>query len=161
MTVFDRYQELMSPYFPERRKSLTLPPSDECREEVFIFKVSLGKVWRWISIPASDPLSNLSRAILDAFDFDDDHLHCFRCRDRFGRAISIYHYDMREKPTSDDVLVGEIPIRLCEAMVYVFDFGDDWRFNVLLEAIDPPDSQLKKAEIIESHGKAPEQYGQW
>lgn len=159
--VFDRYRESMSPYFPEWRKSLTLPPSNEFREGVFIFKVSLGKVWRRIAIPSNEALSNLSSVILKAFAFKDDHLHCFRYRDRFGHAVSVNHYGMEEPPSSDDVSVGEIPIQPGEAMVYVFDFGDNWQFEVLLETIDPPNRPMKQAQVIESHGKAPKQYGRW
>jgi len=44
-------------------------------------------------------------------------------------------------------------------MKYIFDFGDNWQFDILLEAIDPPNPKVKEAKIIESHGKAPRQYG--
>jgi hypothetical protein len=40
----------------------------------------------------------------------------------------------------------------------VFDFGDWWEFNVVLESIDEPDPKLKKAKVIDKKGKAPEQY---
>jgi hypothetical protein len=65
-------------------------------------------------------------------------------------------------------------------MEYLYDFGDSWLFSVVLEAVEseaepePPEgfqkikaTKAKKTnhkppkvlgEIIESHGKAPEQY---
>lgn len=161
VTVFDRYRELMLPYFPEWQNSLTLPPSDEYRDGVFTFKVSLGKAWRRIAIPADLTLADLNDAIQSAFDFDNDHLHCFIYKDRFGHVIRVNHYDMDEPPYSDQVRIGETPLQPGEAMEYVFDFGDNWRFDVLLEAIDPPNPQMKTAEIIESHGRAPDQYRDW
>ena len=87
--VFDRYRELALPYFPEWRRSLRLPPVNEYRDGVFTFKVSLGSVWRRIAIPAKLTLADLSGAIQDAFDFDDDHLHCFTYPDRFGLSVSV------------------------------------------------------------------------
>jgi hypothetical protein len=161
ITVFDRYRKLMLPYFPEWQNSLTLPPGDEYRDGVFTFKVSLGKVWRRIAIPANLTLADLNDEIQSAFRFDNDHLHCFIYKDRFGHVVRANHYYMDEPPYSDKVRIGETPLRPGEAMEYVFDFGDDWRFNIQLEAIDPPNPKIKKAKIIESHGKPPDQYRDW
>jgi len=68
---------------------------------------------------------------------------------------------MDEPPHSDEVRVGAVPLQPGEAMKYVFDFGDNWRFDILLEAIDPPQPKLKRPAIIASHGKAPPQYRHW
>ncbi|MBA3442744.1 MAG: hypothetical protein H0T92_23075 [Pyrinomonadaceae bacterium] len=43
-------------------------------------------------------------------------------------------------------------------MEYLFDFGDQWRFDVRLEKIDPPDARIKKPGILEKRGEAPPQY---
>ncbi|MGH9768237.1 MAG: plasmid pRiA4b ORF-3 family protein [Blastocatellia bacterium] len=157
--IFDSYRELLAPYFPEWQNSLTLSPGADYRDGVFTFKVSLGKVWRRIVIPANLTLMSLNNAIQRAFDFDNDHLHCFIYKDRFGRAVSVNHYYMDEPPYSDQTLIGETPLRPGETMKYVFDFGDNWQFDILLEAIDPPNPKVMEARIIESRGKAPKQYG--
>jgi hypothetical protein len=159
--VFDSYRELMLPYFPEWQNSLTLPPREDFRDGVFTFKVSLGEVWRRIAIPADLTLASLNNAIQRAFGFDNDHLHYFKYKDRFGHAVFVKHYYMDEPPYSTEVRIGETPLHPGEAMAYVFDFGDNWQFDILLEAIDPPKPEMERAEIIESHGKAPEQYGRW
>src|ERR1019366_10777012 len=75
------WQPLFKPFFPEWRENLVLP-RPEAREGVFVFKVSLGKVWRQIAIPDSLTLDDLAGAILDAVDFDSDHLYEFSFRDR-------------------------------------------------------------------------------
>ncbi|MGH9840010.1 MAG: plasmid pRiA4b ORF-3 family protein [Blastocatellia bacterium] len=157
--VFDAYREAILPYFPEWQNSLTLPPSGEPRDGLFTFKVSLGKIWRRIVVPGHSSLESLQSTIQHAYDFDNDHLHCFIYKDRFGRTVWVKHYDMDEPPFSDQVTIGDTPLRPGDTMQYLFDFGDRWEFGVLLEAIDPPDPQIKGAEIIESHGKAPKQYG--
>ena len=43
-------------------------------------------------------------------------------------------------------------------VTYWYDFGDDWRFNVELERIDPMDDKIEKPLIIETHGESPEHY---
>ena len=45
-----------------------------------------------------------------------------------------------------------------QSMVFHYDFGDDWRFDVKLERIEPEGKKVKAARIIENHGKSPEQY---
>ena len=46
-------------------------------------------------------------------------------------------------------------------MELTYDFGDNWHFTVKLDRIDPPDPKLKAPRILESHGKAPQQYADW
>jgi hypothetical protein len=36
----------------------------------------------------------------------------------------------------------------------------NWRFDVKLERVEPA-GRVKKLRIVETHGKAPEQYPQW
>ena len=42
-------------------------------------------------------------------------------------------------------------------MTFLFDFGDNWRFDVKLERIEPRE-ELKAPQILETHGKTPQQY---
>jgi hypothetical protein len=44
-------------------------------------------------------------------------------------------------------------------MEYLYDFGDHWEFDVMLESIESP--KLKKPKLIEERGKAPQQYPSW
>lgn len=45
-------------------------------------------------------------------------------------------------------------------MLFNFDFGDNWYFEVKLEQIDEG-SKIKKPTVLESFGEAPPQYGTW
>ena len=40
-----------------------------------------------------------------------------------------------------------------------YDFGDDWRFSVKLERVEPAKAGIKAPSILESKGEAPDQYG--
>ena len=51
---------------------------------MFIFRVSLGKVWRLIAMPSDATLEGLAGWILDSVGFDDDHLYEFTYRDQLG-----------------------------------------------------------------------------
>ena len=42
--------------------------------------------------------------------------------------------------------------------LYLFDYGDEWRFNVEVFNIEETNMRLLNPEIIESKGKTPDQY---
>lgn len=156
--TFGVLQPMLQPFFPEWRENLVLPEAGMV-DGLYVFKVSLDtKVWRRIAIPAKLTLDDLSDVILDAFDFDDDHLYRFSYRNRFGVFVEINHPYLEEPPSTDEVAIGEIPLRPGALMEYLFDFGDQWRFDVRLEKIDPPDARIKKPKILEKRGEAPPQY---
>jgi hypothetical protein len=154
---FGAWQSLFQPYFPEWRENLVLP-KPELREGVFVFKVSLGKMWRQIAIPDSLTLDDLANAILNAVDFDDDHLYEFSFRDHLGKTAQIRHPYYEEGPSTDEFPIGELPLQPGQSMTFLFDYGDCWKFNVKLEKIDPPNPRMKKPRMMAKQGKAPEQY---
>jgi len=62
---------------------------------------------------------------------------------------------------ANEVPIGELPLSPGQSMNLVYDFGDNWQFDVKLERIDPPNKRMKKPRVLEKHGKAPEQYPRW
>lgn len=157
-SAFGALQSLLQPFFPEWRRNLEIPQA-ALVNGLYVFKVSLSaKVWRLIAIPAALTLDDLSDAILRAYDFDDDHFYQFSYRDRFGVTVQVKHPYLEEPPSTDEVAIGEIPLRPGASMEYLFDFGDEWRFDVKLERIDPADGRIKKPKLLEEHGEAPPQY---
>ena len=152
-----RMQEIFQPFFPEWQKLLR-NPEGEFVDGIFVFKVSLGRIWRRLAIPALSSLDLLSGAILDAFEFDHDHLYCFTVENRFGISFRINHPVVRELPFTDQVRVGDLPLTPGASMTYLFDFGDNWEFEVKLERIEPGDARRRKPVVLDAHGRAPEQY---
>jgi len=158
---FGALQPVLQPYFPAWQRNLVIPER-EFEAGVHIFKVSLGTgLWRRIGIPGHLTLDILSAAILDAYGFAYDHLDRFTYTDRFGVSKHINHLDLEweEEPTTAEVRVGELPLAPGDVMIYLFDFGDGWEFDVALERIAPADAEITQPEILEGRGQAPEQYG--
>ena len=155
---FGAWQPLFQPYFPEWRRNLELPES-EPREGTFVFRVSLGKMWRLIAMPADATVDDLVHCILISVEFDIEHLYEFIYRNRLGGTVSISHPYIDEGPYTDEVLIGTLPLEPGQTMELHYDFGDDWRFAVRLERVEPPDVKIKAPRILEKHGKSPQQYG--
>ncbi|MFC1975486.1 plasmid pRiA4b ORF-3 family protein, partial [Chloroflexota bacterium] len=99
---FGTLQPVIQPHFPAWQRNLVIP-GHEFQPGLHIFKVALGTdLWRHISIPGHLTLNILSGAILDAYEFDHDHLDCFTYTDRFGVSRHIYHPYMEEEAVSTD-----------------------------------------------------------
>ena len=156
---FGVLQPVLQPYLSEWKNNLSVPKWT-FREGTHTFKVSLGRIWRRIAIPAAQTLDALADTILNAVEFDHDHLYRFSYENRFGALESVHHPYMDEGPWTSEVLVGDVPLRVGQTMVYLFDFGDQWEFDVTLEQVDR-DMVVKEPVIIETHGEPPEQYPQW
>ena len=159
--VFGQLQPIVQPYFPEWRNSLAIPAEPEFQDGVYVFKVSLGSVWRRIAIPGQMNFDSLSSSILNAFDFDHDHLYEFSYQNRMGILNRINHPYTDNPPFTDEVLIGDLALKPGNVITYLFDFGDNWKFDVKLECIDPVDDKIKKPVVLETRGTAPEQYPRW
>ncbi|HWQ91060.1 MAG TPA: hypothetical protein VN673_05265, partial [Clostridia bacterium] len=161
---FGMLQPVFQPYFPEWRTVYTLP-AREVRSGVHTFKVTLagwrgagGGIWRRLLVSPDASLDELASAILCAFKLDDDHLYDFRYRDQRGKSRVYNHPYTDEGPFTSGITVAETDLALKDEMQFTFDYRDYWQFKVCLEAVDAGSCRLGNPKVIESAGKAPEQY---
>ena len=106
-------------------------------------------------------LLDLHNAIQHAFQFDDDHLYSFFMDgipwsdEKFTSPFD------NEGPHVDEVKIGELGLDKGQTILYLFDYGDEWRFSVVLETIGQDKPQPKKPRIVETKGESPTQYPDW
>jgi hypothetical protein len=174
----NQLQPLIRYYFPEWQQTLA-SPTMPFRSGRHIFKVSLQKCWRQIAMAGEANLWDFSRLILESVDFDTDHLDMFTYKSLAGHTLTAYHPYMEDESSSDEVQIGNLPLQVGGTMDYLFDFGDSWKFSILLENVEPdaprveiPKSKKEQSgfryskktpcyiigEILASNGKAPTQY---
>ena len=131
----------------------------------YVISVSLGKgCYRHIRISADMTFDDLSCAILDAFMFDNDHLHGFFMDNIFwsrNEDTCIWADDMDGEAihVSDEVTLREWKLSEGQAFKYLFDFGDEWRFSCKVLRAMP--ELTESPQVIRSKGDAPEQYPDW
>ena len=143
---------------------------------VFIFDVQMiqyppkgKKVVRTIGISGKKSLYQLAGAIIKSFNFFFDH--CFAFYSDVHEHPSSSHkeiyelfVDIGEEPTAPhargvkNVKVEEVFTEYGKTMLFMFDYGDDWRFSVELKKVRAmiPGEKLPVVEKI--IGKAPLQY---
>ncbi len=103
-------------------------------------------------------LHDLHNCIQGAFEFDNDHLYSFFMD---GRAWSEDKFTCPfedEGPHADEVKIGELDFSEKQSFMYLFDYGDEWRFFVEVSSIEATNVKLMKPEIIEIKGNIPNQY---
>ena len=151
-----KFQSLIQPVAPQWRELLLpLTPRTAFKGTLQI-KVSLGTVWRRFTASSTATLEDLASKILTAFQFDSDHLYAFRVPSPTGEKIEYTHYAMDEGIPAAETTLGAVPFRVRLKSIFHYDFGDDWRFDILIEAMEP--RACKSIKLIESHGEAPTQY---
>jgi hypothetical protein len=125
----------------------------------YIVSVSLGAgCYRHIRISAGAILLELHSAILNAFQFDDDHAHVFFMDNRLWSEEDSYYsegIEDTERYTSEYRL-DDAGLHTGKLFKYVFDFGHEWKFQCkVLKALD---EDILEPQVVKSVGIAPEQY---
>lgn len=128
----------------------------------YVISVSLGTgCYRHIRISGKATLEGLSDAILDAFDFDNDHLHAFFMNNRAWDDEDCYYspYAEDEFRTTDSCKLQFINLEVGKKFLYIFDFGDDWRFQC--KVLNILDEDTKEPVVVRTKGVAPLQYSEF
>lgn len=153
--------EFLESVFPEGAlKNTVTSVIDKNVKGNYVFKVSLDRgIWRKIKISSDHTLWDLHNAIQEAFDFGNDHLYSF-FMDGKRYSRNAYHAPMGDEgPFVNEVTIGELGLFKGQRILYLFDYGDSWEFDVQLVNILQDETLVKKFEIIEVKGEAPPQYG--
>jgi hypothetical protein len=148
----------------------------KCALEYYIFNVWLygaedrsdnKRVIRKIQIAGTKSLYSFARIITKAFGFYFDHCFGFydtlKDRKNCKKAYELF-VDIGEEPTGGmakgvkKVKISQAFENIGEKMMFLFDYGDGWQFNVELEEIRNAEKWDLKPIILESIGEAPLQY---
>ena len=156
---FGTLQSVLQPYFPQWQRKFVLPRI-ESRSGVYVFKVRWHQIWRRIAISSDLTFWDLSQLILQSVNFDSDHLDMFVYKNRMGKTSRVVHPYLEESPATDETKIADLPLEVGSTLEYLFDFGDNWEFELEVESIDP-DLRPNYGEIIAGKGKAPQQYPDW
>ncbi|MBI5102633.1 MAG: plasmid pRiA4b ORF-3 family protein [Nitrospirae bacterium] len=114
-------------------------------DTVYQFKITLRDIkppiWRRIRVPASYSFWDLHVAIQDSMGWTDSHLHEFQIKNpKTGRKINIGLPDEdfgRRVSEGWKKNIADFFSMQNPKAEYTYDFGDDWRHDIVLEEILP------------------------
>ena len=155
---FGEWQPVLRSHVPQWVNNLTIP-KPKFRDGIHYFKVSLGKPWRRIAIPAKSDMDELAECIIRSFDFDGDHLYSFAFAAHDGHQVRVDHPAINDAELhTDELAIGELPLNEHQPMQFQYGFGANWQFELQLEKIEPDGSTISEPTIVESQGEAPAEY---
>ncbi len=135
------------------------------------------RTYRDIEIRSDKTLYHLAEAILDAFDFDMDHAFGFYSDLGWDYYDSPVRYELfTDMGMSDDwgdfggrpkakgvkrTRLSVVFTELKQKMQFLFDYGDDWRFEIEFRSFGERTKGAAYPRILAAKGPSPEQYPDW
>lgn len=119
-------------------------------------------VWRRLVVPSSWTLTQLHRVIQAAFGWCDSHLHEFRIGGlRYGDADFLMEDACEETPrVYEGSQVRLIDFEPESSFTYVYDFGDNWKHQVVIERFLAGEEPVRQASCIDgARARPPEDVG--
>jgi len=136
------------------------PPQATATTTVHRVKISLRdakpSVWRRLEVPSDLPLGLLHEVLQTAFGWFDCHPHQFEtaCGD-FGDPAQDGFWS-RRADESAATLAQVAPDRR-EKVSYVYDFGDDWRHDLVVESVAPAAPGVRYPRCTAAEGTPPDE----
>src|SRR5712671_213419 len=133
---------------------------------MFQFKITLQDVkpavWRRIQTPTGYSFWDLHVAIQDVMGWRDAHLHEFRVAEpKTGEMVAIGipddgdFGDEHEVAQSWERSIADYFSMENPAGSYVYDFGDDWNHEIILEEAATGDRSVKSPVFVDGKGTCP------
>jgi hypothetical protein len=113
-------------------------------------------VWRRIQVWEDTTLSQLHTILQIVMGWEDCHLHQFEIGRRLY-SVPDPDDDMYERKVIDEsrVPLVEVAPRVGTQFVYLYDFGDSWEHDLLLEAILLPEEAAQYPTCISGERRTP------
>jgi hypothetical protein len=124
-------------------------------------------IYRDIEIEASNSLYTFAEAIVAAFGFYFDHAFGFYTGLTPAKMMREYpRYELFADMGETEPNVGSVKkTKVAQAfpaightMMFLFDYGDEWRFRVSLRETGAKIAKVRYPRIVATHGDAPPQY---
>ncbi len=131
-------------------------------EKTVIFTVRFGRAMRKIEMKETQTLDRLQAAIIeDEFGWDDPHAYSFFLDGIPYSKNEEMEYSNAFKESGakpSDAKLKDLGLQKGQKISFVFDFGDDHRFNIAVDGFGEVQKGKKYPAILEAKGKAPKQY---
>jgi hypothetical protein len=137
-------------------------------QQTYVFDAELvgfRGVRRVIAVRDDLTLVDLHYALQSAFGWDDDHLYAFwlhgdfwtSSEEHFTRPCAVDDLPQAPMARSAAVRLDQLGIEEGQRIGYVFDFGDEWRVRLRVQAVRDDDGE-PSPRLLRSIGSAPPQY---
>ena len=140
---------------------------------IHVLKVALmndRRTYRSIAIRGDQSLTDLHFAIFQVFEMDEMHLYSFFLPPRpttskrvimesieFTDTEAVFPTDYNEQYDASTVAIANLGLTLKQKFYYVFDWGDEWWFELTYQGMKDIDID-NPPKVISKKGESPPQY---
>jgi hypothetical protein len=115
-------------------------------------------VWRRLELPSELTLDMVHEVLQIAFAWHGYHLHQFETAcGSFGRPDDDGDWGLEGVGDESAVALAQVAAEEKAKIVYVYDFGDDWRHDIVVEKITPALPGVAYPRCTGGRGWAPEE----
>lgn len=116
-----------------------------------------------LELSSEHTLADLHDAIQSAWEWGSDHMYIFYMTGKKGDE----HYEFSHEYVEDtnayayEITLGELGLRLRQKFLYLFDFGDNHEFTIVVHRINPENPETDRAKlprIVDKKGEPMLQY---
>jgi hypothetical protein len=119
-------------------------------------------IWRRLELPSAMTLDRVHETLQIAFDWAGYHLHAFETAcGQFGSPDQ--DDDWSDRADEATAALAQVAPAEAAKIVYVYDFGDDWRHDIVVEKILPAQPGAAYPRCTAGRRTAPEEDsgGEW
>lgn len=106
--------------------------------QVLLLRITIAEIdppiWRLVAVPEAMTLEALHGVIQGVFAWFDYHLFAFEVN---GKRFTGPDERERDVGKAEDVTLQSLRLRKEARFTYTYDFGDDWRHEIVLEERTP------------------------
>ena len=112
-------------------------------------------IWRRIQVPNTILLCCLHDAFQAVLGWTDSHLHQFEKDGKYWGVPEYDEFDELELIDESKTQLAKLLKAEGDSMIYVYDFGDNWRHDVVLEKILPMASAANRPICLDGARRCP------
>jgi hypothetical protein len=114
-------------------------------------------VWRRLQIQSDMTLDKLHAVLQAAFAWENCHMHEFQLGSgRFGRSdVENGWGEPSGTQSESSAMLGQVMRRKGAKLLYLYDFGDSWEHEIVVEDITPADPGVRYPRCLDGRRAAP------
>jgi hypothetical protein len=113
-------------------------------------------IWRRVDMPVSGTLRALHDVIQAVMRWQNAHLYEFQVGDRlYGERFPDDEAFGRKVSLAKNARLKQLLDRGVERFLYVYDFGDDWRHDIVVEGVRDGDADTNYPAFVDGARRGP------
>jgi len=123
---------------------------------IYELKVALRDVepaiWRRVQVRSSISLARLHKVLQIVMGWSESHLHDFRSG---AACYGMPHPDLPPREDERKTVLGDVLRAAGDRLIYVYDFGDGWKHDVVLERVFAAELSCEYPRVIDGERACP------